>query len=186
MNLNGDIKVKTPTNTARYGIGNIITDQSIQLKEIASSSNPPSTYDNIYVDSTSKRLRIKDNTGLVRDVGLNYKEITINTAINVISFTQVGSLFYLPGSANGGMHNNVPTAIKVLSRSGATGTHIVRIVDTLSGLTIATTPNITNNSVVGITTVTSISNYPTTDSIFRVDAARTSSAGLIVSIVFIY
>lgn len=125
----GTFKVKTPVNTTRYGEGDIECDNSLVLKEQATPSTPSSTYHKIYVDNTSRRLRIKDSLGVPRNVGMISEQISIELSIpngGSAATPTARRTFVLNGSQKGG----VPISIDIIfTHSASAGTFGISIVD---------------------------------------------------------
>lgn len=188
----GTIKVKTPVNTSRYGQGDIECDNSLVLKEIVTPSNPAATYNKIYVDNTSKLLRIRDSAGVPRNVGVMREQMIINVNVTTVATTATQSIsrFLLNGSSK----NGIPKLFRILYLSPASTNLYIRMqiitpstpATYIIGPTptnLAITPSATDPRILDITTFT---NYAANDIGVLLLASRGAGAGThtILSVLF--
>ena len=184
---NGTIKVKTPTNTSRYGVGDIECDNSLILREQTPTTNPATNYDKIYVDATSKRLRMRDSVGIPRNVGTLYEQHVINVVITNTTVANPGQqirTFIISGSENYG----VPTKISVLFNTTVNSNQLYLRINNISpagslfGVTPTFAPLVTTAGPPNGIRINSFINpfnasYPVTDSGVNLLAARTNGGG---------
>lgn len=165
--FSGDIYIKTPTNTTRYGQGEIKCDKSIVLKESTAPAIPAALYNKIYVDSL-KRLRISDNIGNVRNVGCNYEQHIINTVINQTA--AIPGFVIRTFILNGSNFNGVATKFSICYTSTSTTVNV--------RIAIATSPNAISDILLApigsnvIFSTNVFTNYPTTDTVVQLRASK--------------
>lgn len=165
--FNGDIYVKPHTNSARYGEGEIICDKSIVLKSIAAPANPAATYNKIYVDNVINRLRIRDNAGISRNVGVLYEQHIINANITTNTDSQLLRTFILNGSSK----NGIATSWSISYTSNIAST--VRLVTATGGVVIAVASlAVATNAIVSVVNFT---NYPVNDTVAQLRGFRSAN-----------
>lgn len=181
VNIGNNSNITTITSNLTDVKGRLNVDSGIITeKEIVAPSIPAPSYNNIYVDSGSKKLRIQNNGGILRDIGLNYMQITVIAAITTTTPTfGILNRFVIKGSTNINANNNVPTKIFASVNSTVNKTIIIRIFNPNTGLVIAISPAtaiLTGDTIVELTTINTL-NYPTSDTIVRVEGSRNAVGG---------
>jgi hypothetical protein len=179
----GTFTVKTPTNTARYGLGELICDNSLVLRGIPNNpaQNPISNYFKIYVDSTNSRLRVKDSVGIPRNVGVLREQLIINQAV-----PGGGPTVFRTIILNGSNNNGVPTRFSVAYTAAGTATLNIRVINIIGGGTSIgplILPNATNS--IASTTVINAS-YPVADGVATIQTLRSGGSATIHSILIEY
>ncbi len=183
--IEGNLKVLVPVNITRYGNGILSLDSGIiETKEITTPAVPALTYNNIFVDFTTKNTRIQNNANIVKDIGINRIVIPltlggVNIGGSLAAPTNISTSFL---TVNNGTPKNFTL---IITNNNAAARNVRILIQNLGpqGLTAATT--IFDNGVGGVvhaalSTVTYTcvpTAYPTIDSIIRINVGR-SAAGI--------
>jgi len=191
--ISGDVIIKSNVNNLRYGNGKLSLESGVlATKEVttASVTNAVATYDNVFVDSTSKKLRIKNSTGITRDVGINFANFPFNNNITNINFTVLGANFLLKGSNFNGVPTNIIAIVNVTGAAIASKTVTIQLASVNPTASIICTSAATPIPTAGLYNINCgiISNYSSTDFTARVSGLRSAAGGTntLVGLTIIY
>ena len=200
--ITGDTIIKSNTNTTRYGNGKLIIDSGITtVKEIVTPPvAPASTYDNIFVDSTSKNVRVQNSSNVTRDVGINRVTVPLATAgVTIAANTDLAPVLVFRGFLS--VLNGTPKNISILIRNTNAASRTIRIRILNTGPLGAAATVLFDNSPTpptGLFTLAGTTSfvynisppytnpYPTTNSIISISVGRGAGGGAAVLVDHIY